>query len=145
MGNLDPTKIAIVLIVALVVLGPEKLPGFTKQIGAWWGEFQRVRNRLQAEINGAVNQINSAASPFTDTIKSASSGVGGLFPSIFQNSDNQPLIGESRSSTAPQAVPGPVASGNDSNVSREREGPDFKGWGSSEGESGYRYGDPRLN
>jgi len=143
-GNLDPTKIAIVLIVALVVLGPEKLPGFTKQVGAWWGEFQRVRNRLQAEINGAVNQMNSVASPFTDVLKSASSGVGGIIPSIFQNAGDQQPSGEGTPSAAIQSTPEPTK-GEDWRSSHNTENTEFQGWGFSEGESGFGHGDPRLN
>ena len=137
MGNLDPAKIAIVLIVALVVLGPEKLPGFTKQIGAWWGEFQRVRARLQAEINGAVNQINNVASPLTETFRAASTGMGGFIPSIF-NGENNPF-----SQTTAPSVPTQGPSGTEPLVDAER--PRNPSWGSSEAESGYGYGDPRLN
>ncbi len=136
MGNLDPTKIAIVLIVALVVLGPEKLPGFTKQLGAWWGEFQRVRARIQGEINGAVGQINNVASPLTETFKAASAGASGIIPSIFS-----PQIGKSESSEK--------QANSDRGISTPgTPRPSLKageGWGSGEGESGYRYGDPRLN
>ena len=137
MGNLDPTKIAIVLIVALVVLGPEKLPGFTKQLGAWWGEFQRVRARLQAEINGAVNQINSAASPLTENFK-AVSGAGGILPSIFSVDNSK----KSDSAVTPP-LRNEQVTGSGSRKASERPGKE--GWGTSERESGYGHGDPRLN
>ena len=138
MGNLDPTKIAIVLIVALVVLGPEKLPGFTKQLGAWWGEFQRVRARLQAEINGAVNQINSAASPLTESFKAASS-AGGILPSIFSVDNSK----KSESAVTPPLPEERVTGSEPRKTSSEL--PWKEGWGTSEGESGYGHGDPRLN
>ncbi|MDA8270707.1 MAG: twin-arginine translocase TatA/TatE family subunit [Actinomycetota bacterium] len=137
MGNLDPTKIAIVLIVALVVLGPEKLPGFTKQLGAWWGEFQRVRARLQAEINGAVNQINSVASPLTENFKAAS-GTGGILPSIFS-------VDNSKKSESAVTPPFPKEQGRSSESRKASERQGKEGWGNSEGESGYGHGDPRLN
>lgn len=123
--------------VALVVLGPDKLPGFTKQIGAWWGEFQRVRARLQAEINGAVNQINTVASPLTESFKAASSGMGGLIPSFFNSEIKQtPWAPVSPVGKEDANGPEPIADAG----SRVKPG-----WGSSEGESGYGYGDPRLN
>lgn len=137
MGNLDPTKIAIVLIVALLVLGPEKLPGFTKQAGAWWGEFQRVKARLQAEVNGAVSQMNPGASPFTETFNSASNVMGGFVQSIFPN---EPGTAEDviipRSATAARGFISPESSRSEGVTT---------GWGSNEAESGYHYGDPRLN
>lgn len=139
MGNLDPTKIAIVLIVALLVLGPEKLPGFVKQAGAWWGEFERVKSRLQAEVNGAVNQINSVAAPFTETFNSASSSVGGFVQSVFAGVDQQQVdTASAQNNVSPSDRKGPaiVAQSNDK---------DALGWGDAERESGYHYGDPRLN
>lgn len=136
MGNLDPTKIAIVLVVALVVLGPEKLPGFTKQVGAWWGEFQKVRARLHEEINGAVTQINNVASPLADSFKSASMGVSGLIPPVFTGNRSVP--------PNPAGVP-PVSEGSRADRASKVEEGRREGWGTEEGESGYRYGDPRLN
>lgn len=136
MGNLDPTKIAIVLIVALLVLGPEKLPGFTKQAGAWWGEFQRVKARLQAEVDGAVSQMNSATSPFTETFNSASNAMGGFVKSIFPN---EPVVGDTSTSSEPTTAEGFLS------VDSSRTEDATTGWGSSEAESGYQYGDPRLN
>lgn len=139
MGNLDPAKIAIVLIVALLVLGPEKLPGFVKQAGAWWGEFQRVKSRLQAEVNGAVNQINSVAAPFSETFNSASNSVGGFVQSVFSGVDQQQF---KSNQTQNRVI-----------VSEQQERTDTVqpnrlpslGWGDAERESGYQYGDPRLN
>lgn len=139
MGNLDPTKIAIVLIVALLVLGPEKLPGFVKQAGAWWGEFQRVKSRLQAEVNGAVSQINSVAAPFSETFNSASNSVGGFVQSVFAGVDQQQVdTASAQNAVRPSDREGPA-------IAAQSNYGDALGWGDAERESGYHYGDPRLN
>ncbi len=54
MLNFGPEKILIVLAVALIVLGPEKLPGMTRQIGKAWGDFRRFREHLEGEVRGAL-------------------------------------------------------------------------------------------
>lgn len=138
MGNLDPTKIAIVMIVALLVLGPEKLPNFAKQIGGWWREFQRIRSKIHSEINGAVNQLNSSAAPLTDVMNSTSASFGGFVQSIF--------TGDTSADNAKSPLANPVRArpqNIDANFIKptSAEG----GWGSDEEESGYRFGDPRLN
>ncbi len=40
MGNIGPMEIAIVLIIALIVVGPKKLPGLGKSLGTSMREFK---------------------------------------------------------------------------------------------------------
>ncbi len=136
MGNLDPTKIAIILIVALLVLGPDKLPGFVKQAGAWWGEFQRIKARLQAEVNGAVSQINTVAAPFSETFTSASTSVSGFVQSVFSGTEQPTQSANVSIDGTANQYKRPFDSVQPENSS---------GWGVGEQESGYIYGDPRLN
>ncbi|MDA8025557.1 MAG: twin-arginine translocase TatA/TatE family subunit [Actinomycetota bacterium] len=67
MFNLDPTKILIIVTVALVVLGPDKLPSALKTVGKYWNEFNRVRGRIRDEMNGALSTLTDQMGP----IKSA--------------------------------------------------------------------------
>jgi TatA/E family protein of Tat protein translocase len=52
--SFGPEKILIVLAVALIVLGPDKLPQMTRQIGKAWGDFRRFREHLEGEVRGAL-------------------------------------------------------------------------------------------
>src|SRR5579884_384509 len=54
MLSLSPAKM---LVVALVVLGPEKLPGVARQLGALWGDLRRWRARLESEVRGAFPDL----------------------------------------------------------------------------------------
>lgn len=54
MGSLDPAKILIILVVALVVLGPERLPRVARQLGAAWRELTRVRDQVTDELRSAL-------------------------------------------------------------------------------------------
>jgi sec-independent protein translocase protein TatB len=63
---LSPAKVLIILVVALVVLGPDKLPKVAKQIGALWGEFRRFREKLESDVRGSFPDL-----PSTDTITQA--------------------------------------------------------------------------
>lgn len=56
--SLGPGEIFVVLVVALVVLGPEKLPGAAKQAGRWLGEFRRLTADLSRQINEAVDEAD---------------------------------------------------------------------------------------
>ena len=63
---LSPAKVLIILVVALVVLGPDKLPKVAKQIGALWGEFRKFRERLESDVRSSFPDL-----PSTDTITQA--------------------------------------------------------------------------
>ncbi|HLX78375.1 MAG TPA: twin-arginine translocase TatA/TatE family subunit [Acidimicrobiales bacterium] len=54
MGSLDPAKILVVLVVALIVLGPERLPRVARQAGAAWRELTRVREEVAEELRSAL-------------------------------------------------------------------------------------------
>jgi Sec-independent protein translocase protein TatA len=57
MLSLSPAKILVVLVVALIVLGPEKLPGVARQLGALWGDLRRWRSRLESEVRGVFPDL----------------------------------------------------------------------------------------
>ena len=51
MFDLDFSKIAVVSAVALVVIGPEKLPGVARTIGSLIGKAKRYVSDVKAEVN----------------------------------------------------------------------------------------------
>ncbi len=63
---LSPAKLLVILVVALVVLGPDKLPKVARQIGGLWGDFRKLRDRLESEVRGTFPDL-----PSTDTISQA--------------------------------------------------------------------------
>jgi sec-independent protein translocase protein TatB len=54
---LSPAKLLVVLVVALIVLGPDKLPKVANQVGALWHDIQRWRSRLEQEVRGAFPDL----------------------------------------------------------------------------------------
>jgi TatA/E family protein of Tat protein translocase len=57
MGDLSPIKILVVLIIALVVLGPEKLPEMTRKAGRAWAEFGRFRDSMHSQVREVVGDV----------------------------------------------------------------------------------------
>ena len=66
MPFLSPAKLLVILVVALIVLGPDKLPKMAKQIGSLWGDFRKFRERLESDVRGTFPDL-----PSTDTIAQA--------------------------------------------------------------------------
>lgn len=59
MFNLDPGKLLVIGVVAVLVLGPEKLPRAARQLGGAWRSFTQFRQRMEAEVRHAVPDLPS--------------------------------------------------------------------------------------
>lgn len=57
MITLSPLKLLIVLVVVLVLLGPDKLPQLARQLGAGWSAFRRFRERVEGEVRDSVPDL----------------------------------------------------------------------------------------
>lgn len=54
--SLGPAEILVILVVALLVLGPSKLPEAARQIGRAMAEFRRVTAGFQDEVRDAFQE-----------------------------------------------------------------------------------------
>lgn len=55
MFNIHSTEILLILIIALIVIGPERLPTAVKTAGLWIGRFRRSFYKVKAEIERELN------------------------------------------------------------------------------------------
>jgi len=62
-GGLDPTKIFLILVIALIVVGPERLPGVARQLGGMWRELNRMRDKFEQEVRAAVPDLDLPSIP----------------------------------------------------------------------------------
>jgi sec-independent protein translocase protein TatB len=53
---IGPEKIIVVLVIALIVLGPERLPQVARQAGRAYREFRRVTSGFEAEVRDALQE-----------------------------------------------------------------------------------------
>lgn len=53
MGSIGPAEILVVLVVALVVLGPNRLPDAARSMGKALAELRRMTSGVQAEVRDA--------------------------------------------------------------------------------------------
>ena len=57
MLSLSPAKLLVILVIALIVLGPEKLPQMARQIGAAWHDLRGWRSRIESEVRGTFPNL----------------------------------------------------------------------------------------
>ena len=123
MFNLSGSEIIVILLLALVVLGPEKLPDALRRAGRTYAELKRMGNSFQDEVRSALDEparemretADLLRSTVTDTA-STLSGTGVTAPKA------APKAAPVRTSTPAQAAvpapPPPVADDDEELINR---------------------------
>src|SRR5580693_3642029 len=57
MFNLDPGKLIVIAVVAIILLGPDKLPQFARQVGGAWRTFNDFRRRMESEVRSTMPDL----------------------------------------------------------------------------------------
>jgi sec-independent protein translocase protein TatB len=57
MFNLDPGKLIVIAVVAIILLGPDKLPQFARQVGGAWRTFNDFRHRMESEVRSSMPDL----------------------------------------------------------------------------------------
>ena len=70
MGNLGGGEILVILLVALIVLGPTKLPPAIRQVGKVVGEIRRIGQGFQQELREAAKPLQEATADLKAADKS---------------------------------------------------------------------------
>ena len=57
MFNLDPGKLLVIAVVAIILLGPDKLPQVARQAGNAWRSFNEFRHRMESEVRNTIPDL----------------------------------------------------------------------------------------
>ena len=63
MGNLGMPELILILVLALLLFGPKKLPEIGKQLGKGLGEFKRASNDLKRSIEDEIEKVGKEEPP----------------------------------------------------------------------------------
>jgi Sec-independent protein translocase protein TatA len=61
MLNLDPAKLLVIAVVAVILLGPDRLPHLARQVGGAWRTFSDYRHRMEAQVRDSMPDLPSSA------------------------------------------------------------------------------------
>ncbi len=105
------TELAIIFGVALVVLGPKKLPGLVAQIGRWVGRARHMARQFREQLEQEVNSI-SAVQPIARNVPPVTPATPGPEVAAATSTPRAPAETQTSSAVvdhppAPQAAPAP--------------------------------------
>jgi len=97
MLSLNPEKLLVVLVVALVLLGPDKLPRLARQLGAGWRQLREFQQRVEREVRETMPDL-----PSTQQIAGMARSPARFLNSL-ANMDDDPLVPDPGAPAAPVA------------------------------------------
>ena len=65
MGNLGMPELIMIMLLALLLFGPKKLPEIGKQVGKALGEFKRASNDLKRSIQDEMDKVKEGLDPMS--------------------------------------------------------------------------------
>jgi len=106
------SEVVVIAVVALIVIGPEKLPKVARTLGHMFGRLQRYVNEVKADINREIeldelrklkNQVQSAAQDFERSVNEAARDVESGMRSV-EAQLNAAAAGEAAPASAANAM-----------------------------------------
>jgi Sec-independent protein translocase protein TatA len=58
--NLDPAKLLVIAVVAVILLGPDRLPHVARQVGSYWRTFNEYRHRMESQMRDSMPDLPSS-------------------------------------------------------------------------------------
>jgi sec-independent protein translocase protein TatB len=58
--DLSPIKIIVIIAVALLLLGPDKLPEVAAKLGSAWSSLKNIQKKIESEVREVVPDLPSA-------------------------------------------------------------------------------------
>jgi TatA/E family protein of Tat protein translocase len=94
MFNVGPTELIVILILALLVFGPKKLPEVAKSVGRGLSEFRRASDEVRDEIQRGLNfdDDDPPASDLSTTVTAPAEETSEVKSEISEVKSSQTLV-----------------------------------------------------
>src|SRR5271167_2978042 len=61
MFNLDPGKLLVIAVIAIILLGADRLPQVARQVDGAWRSFNEFRHRMETEVRSSMPDLPSTS------------------------------------------------------------------------------------
>jgi sec-independent protein translocase protein TatB len=114
MLNLDPGKLLVIGVVAIILLGPDRLPQVARQLGGAWRSLNEFRHRMESEVRNTMPDL-----PPTSEIARLARSPSALLNHLSNMSSDEAPDG----SFQPPAVPSENGTAGDAGAEAEADAP----------------------
>lgn len=109
MFNFSGSEVFFLLILGLVILGPEKLPGVIRKAGRLYGEFKRITTDAQSEFKGAfgdtLGELKETAQGYKSMFDAASFEANNALREATDFDHQAPNVPDTPVDTEPKFIP----------------------------------------
>jgi len=114
MFDIGFSEIVVIAVVALIVIGPERLPKTARTLGHLFGRLQRYVNDVKADINREMEldelrklqrEVQTAASELKSSVESAAQGVESSVRNVERELNTAGMDPEAARLAEPVALP----------------------------------------
>ncbi|MEY4600167.1 MAG: hypothetical protein RLZZ445_2964 [Pseudomonadota bacterium] len=109
MFDIGFSELMVIAVVALIVIGPERLPKVARTVGLLFGRMQRYVNDVKADISRemALDDLRKLQANIQDTANSLEQSMKQEVGAV--ESDLNKIAGDTRAAVAPPASPAETA------------------------------------
>jgi TatA/E family protein of Tat protein translocase len=97
-----PAEIAVILLIALIVFGPKRLPEVGRQVGSAMRELRKMQDAVKSELDGVLNPDFTPAPNLGDTEPTETAAI--------EDVDHPALPSPTRSDATDDGFEGPPGS-----------------------------------
>ncbi len=108
--GIGPLEIALVVLIAFIVLGPERIPGTMRQLGKWTRQLRETVNNITRDYNTEIRELTGEITALQDEIRSIQRDLGSIATGFMTTTLPTADRPASRSNTAAQADPSTLES-----------------------------------
>src|SRR5512143_188119 len=76
--GIGPLEIALIVLIAFIVLGPERIPEVMRQLGKWTRQLRETANNITRDYNTEIRELTGEITALQDEIRSIQRDLGGI-------------------------------------------------------------------
>jgi Tat protein translocase TatB subunit len=103
--GIGPLEIALVVLIAFIVLGPDRIPGVMRQLGKWTRQLRETANNITRDYNSEIREITGEITALQDEIRSIQRDLGSIATGFMTTTLPPEGTPPARSNTAAPANP----------------------------------------